>query len=614
VIGNDSVKLSGGTAIFADKNAGNSKTVTLSGATLSGTDVGNYALDSVAATTAKITPAPLTITAMTYTKVYDSNTSAAAIPTVSGLQGIDTVTGRAETYDTKHVGTSKALTVSAYTINDGNSGNNYSVSTVADSTGVITKASLTISALANTKGYDGSTSAAAVPAHSGTQGTDSVTGLVETYDNKNAGINKTLSVVGYTVNDGNSGNNYNITTVNNTTGVIYASGTGTTVNSNINTVQYSDTVKLTAMVTPSVVGGENVSGSVEFLVNGTPYGTAAVGLGGIATLTASILLPPGPYPIQAKFTSGTVNFSNSSGSTAQQLTITQEDARVAYTGSLFVAGSSTTASSATVAFSATIQDITAVVADPAWDGNVGDIRNATITFINRDSGNAPICSAPIGLVALSDIKTGTATCSASLNIGNTGAQSYNIGFVIGGHYLRNSSDDDFVVTVYAPLTSSFITGGGYLTMSSSAGMYPGGAGTKNNFGFNVKYNKQGTNLQGNINSIVRNNGRVYQIKGNSMTSLSVTPSAGCVQASTTSPCTATFNGKASIQDITDPANVLSIDGNATLQVTMTDKGDTSGDTLGITVWNKAGGVWFSSNWNGTKTIEQLINGGNLTVH
>jgi hypothetical protein len=28
-------------------------------------------------------------------------------------------------------------------------------------------------------------------------------------------------------------------------------------------------------------------------------------------------------------------------------------------------------------------------------------------------------------------------------------------------------------------------------------------GTKNNFGFNVKYNKSNTNLQGNINTIVR---------------------------------------------------------------------------------------------------------------
>ena len=42
-------------------------------------------------------------------------------------------------------------------------------------------------------------------------------------------------------------------------------------------------------------------------------------------------------------------------------------------------------------------------------------------------------------------------------------------------------------------------------------------------------------------------------------------------------------------------NPSSIDGNATLQVTMTDNGEPgSSDTIGITVWNKQGGLWFSS--------------------
>ena len=83
----------------------------------------------------------------------------------------------------------------------------------------------------------------------------------------------------------------------------------------------------------------------------------------------------------------------------------------------------------------------------------------------------------------------------------------------------------------------------------------------------------------------------------------------------TYPWTATFNGKANIQDITNPLAPISIDGNATLQVTMTDNGEPGGsDTIAITVWNKSGGLWFSSKWDGTKTVEQLIGGGNLVVH
>ena len=51
----DAVSLTGGTATFNDKAVANGKTVTLTGATLSGADTGNYVLDSVATTTANIT-------------------------------------------------------------------------------------------------------------------------------------------------------------------------------------------------------------------------------------------------------------------------------------------------------------------------------------------------------------------------------------------------------------------------------------------------------------------------------------------------------------------------------------------------------------------------------
>jgi len=210
---------------------------------------------------------------------------------------------------------------------------------------------------------------------------------------------------------------------------------------------------------------------------------------------------------------------------------------------------------------------------------------------------------PIGLVSSGDTKTGAAIYNWSVNIGNNNSQSLTIGIIVNNYYTRNSSDDDAVVTVSKPL-SDFITGGGCLMLSSSSGLKAGAAGSRNNFGFNVKWNKGGTNLQGNINTIVRNGGLVYQIKGNSMTSLSVNAAAG----------TAVFNGKASIQDITNPLSPLSIDGNATLQVAMTDKGEPgTSDLIGITVWNKSGGLWFSSNWNGTTTVQQVLAGGNLSA-
>jgi len=123
-------------------------------------------------------------------------------------------------------------------------------------------------------------------------------------------------------------------------------------------------------------------------------------------------------------------------------------------------------------------------------------------------------------------------------------------------------------------------------------------------------NKKGTNLQGRVNVLVRrteSDGFVhtYQIKGNVLSSLSVDTADG----------TATFTGKANIRDVTDPSAPIAVDGNATLIITMDDNGEPgSGDTLGIAVYSKTGGLWFSSNWTGTTTAEQNLDGGNLIVH
>jgi hypothetical protein len=326
------------------------------------------------------------------------------------------------------------------------------------------------------------------------------------------------------------------------------------------------------------------------------------------TLNGKAMLAPATYIVRITAT------DKDGGSAFVDITfvVKQEDARATYTGALFVSTSSPSSSTANVTLAATVQDITAV--DSGSDPNPGDIRNATLTFVNRDAGNAVLCTAPIGLVNSTDIKTGTGTCTWSANLGTADSLSINVGIVVNGYYTRNSAEDNVVVTVSKPLASDFITGGGYLVLTNSAGEKAGAPGSKANFGFNVKFNPSGKNLQGNINIIVRNGGRVYQIKGNAMTSLAVQPTP-CTEATATAPCTATFNGKANIQDITDPNNPVSVDGNATLQVTMTDKGEPgSSDSIGITVWNKNGGLWFASKWDGAKTIEQILGGGNLVVH
>jgi hypothetical protein len=126
-------------ANFSNKNVGANKTVTVSGVAISGAEAGNYALSSTtASTTASITARPLTVTAVTDSKIYDGTVASNKVPLISGgtsLAGGDTA-ALVEAFDTPQVGTGKTLKPTAL-VNDGYGGNNYAVTLVNDVTGVI---------------------------------------------------------------------------------------------------------------------------------------------------------------------------------------------------------------------------------------------------------------------------------------------------------------------------------------------------------------------------------------------------------------------------------------------------------------------------------------------
>jgi hypothetical protein len=366
-----------------------------------------------------------------------------------------------------------------------------------------------------------------------------------------------------------------------------------TVTANNASRQYSDP---NPTFTYTITGFAN--GDPSSVVSGSPS----------LTTTATTTSPVGTYPITAA--QGTLAAANYSFTLVNgTLSVTPEDARAYYTGLLYVPTSSPTSTSATVTLATTVTDITAVTGDPAWDPYPGDIRTTTVQFLVYNQGGTLVTSptAPVGLVNSGDTTVGTATVNVTLSVDASGGTPYTVRTVVTGNYTRNSQTDDVIVNVIQPQAGS-IAGGGFTVnppataSPKSAGQFAGDPGLKTHFGFNVKYNKGGTNLQGNVNLIDRSGGRVYQFKCNALTALNVLSSTH-----------ATFTGKASVQDITDPNNVISIDGNATLQMELYDNGPGSTDTIGITVLNKSGGLYFSNYWNGTKTVQQILGGGNVQV-
>jgi hypothetical protein len=122
---------------------------------------------------------------------------------------------------------------------------------------------------------------------------------------------------------------------------------------------------------------------VEFKIDGVSVGTVAINASGIATVTTTIMKAPNPsYPVSAVFSSTNANYGGSNAN--KTIAVTQEDARIDYSGLLFVSTPSATATTASVTLRATISDITAISGDPDYDADAGDIRNARVAFMNKD--------------------------------------------------------------------------------------------------------------------------------------------------------------------------------------------------------------------------------------
>ncbi len=374
--------------------------------------------------------------------------------------------------------------------------------------------------------------------------------------------------------------------------------------------QYSDQATLSATLVDALTSTPLSGKTITFTI-GTQNVNGITTASGIAS--ALLILTQDPdqaYTVQSSFAGdGTYLPSNDNDG----FDITDEDARVVYTGLMFQATPSTSTSTATVTLQATVMDITAAIGDNAYDVFAGDIRNAKVRFINRDNNTYLTGWLTPALLNQADQKVGTVSSTYTFDIGQSDAQQFTIGIEVGtpdGYYVRSSSDDNTVLTVYKPL-GDFVVGGGFIKPTQSSGTYASTSGLKMNFGLNVKYNKKGTNLQGGVNIIFRRNVagviRTYQIKSNSMTSLGV--------GGTTAKRKAQFLSKANLTDVTDPLNTISLGGNLDLRVDLADNGEPgSADSIAVTLFSGTNSLLFSSNWAVSKTNPLVLTGGNIQIN
>ncbi|MEO6002083.1 MAG: YDG domain-containing protein [Opitutus sp.] len=296
------VSLTGGTATFENKNVGTGKIVTLAGAGLSGVDVGNYVLDTVATTTANITALHITGTFTASSKIYDGTISATVtMRSVVGDVGGVSLTAGTATFADKHVGTGKVVTLVGASLG-GVDAANYILDSVATATANISILSITISAASDTKPYDGNTSSSGMPIFTTLMTGDTKTAS-QVFDSKNVG-SRTLSVSAYSITDGNGGNNYTVTlatatgsiTAKNLT-IIGAVAADKVYDGNTTATVSFTAASLVGVVSPDVVTINSASYTATFAdaLVGTakPVTVTGVTLGGAGAANYTVSQPSG---------------------------------------------------------------------------------------------------------------------------------------------------------------------------------------------------------------------------------------------------------------------------------------------------------------------------------
>jgi filamentous hemagglutinin family protein len=231
----------GGTGVFAaGKNVGTGLTINVTTGLLGGADALNYLLTNTAATTtANITPLTVAATYTGGTRVYDGNTAAPVLGTITGLIAGDTVSLTETAVFTgagaKNAGINKPVSISGVALQGGDAGNYLLGGSTSATTASITPKPLGVIGLTGVsavdRSYDGTNVVAVNVGTTGTVtvnpadivGTDSVSitapssgATTGTMLDKNVGSAKPVAVAGLTLTGADAGN-YSVATTSGVT-------------------------------------------------------------------------------------------------------------------------------------------------------------------------------------------------------------------------------------------------------------------------------------------------------------------------------------------------------------------------------------------------------------
>jgi len=368
----DASKLFLGGTLYNQKNVGSYTAAVYStqqGYDLSGTRSVGYT----------ITPKALTASYTAANKVYDGTTTATVSATSGDIVGSDSVTISASgTFSDKNVGTGKTVTITGGALSGTDAANYTLQNTTGSANADITPKALSITGttVAN-KTYDGTTNATVTPGTlSGFVGSEtvSVASTTGTFDNKDAGTGKTVTVA-YTLSDGTNGglaSNYTLA--------------GTTHSADITpkslTASYSAASKVydgTTAATVSATSGDIVTGDAVTIAASGTFADKNVGTGKSVSITGGAL---------SGADAGNYTLANSTGSASADITPKAlAVSGITAANKVYDGTTSATVSYSDANFSGLISGDTVTASGAFADKNVGTGKTVNLTFGGADAGN-----------------------------------------------------------------------------------------------------------------------------------------------------------------------------------------------------------------------------------
>jgi hypothetical protein len=256
---------------------------------------------------------------------------------------------------------------------------------------------------------------------------------------------------------------------------------------------------------------------------------------------------------------------------------------------------------------ATVRDISVVPGITPADTEPGDVTHATVTFVNRSTGQA-LCTAPVVTMFAGDSTTGGAACTATIpTTGTAGEWHLDLGFVVGGWYTRDDAADNAPLTVRRPF-STVVHGNHYVYATSGAGTLAPTTGSRLDGALaQLRYAANRRSIIGSAVVTFQSGGRIYRATVTQVDSLGVlelvTPNTNLIE----------IEARANVADITSGTPVQVAAG-VRLQLRYDDsRSPSTPDRMEIALWRPSGLLLSAAHWDVVEPTGMVLAAGQINL-